>query len=128
MWKVLVLFLICSFSLLLLVTGKFFLPVHFRLLGWKKYAPSSLKRRSDGYETLGTSWYWDLFNLLLSSSEGVFFFFLKIESSHKTHLQLWSCIFSQHVTVLFHFYIFFKFLESFAYCVLLRASLRTGFS
>ena len=43
------------------------------------------------------------------------------------NLQLWSCTFFQHVTVLFHLYTFLKFLESFAYCVRLSASLRTGF-
>ena len=44
------------------------------------------------------------------------------------NLQLWSCTFFQHVTVLFHLYTSFKFLESFAYCVPLSASLRAGFS
>ena len=39
------------------------------------------------------------------------------------NLQLWSCTFFQHVTVLFHLYTSFKFLESFAYCVPLSASL-----
>ena len=65
-----------------------------------------------------------------------FFFFLKTEQSHlmsihqllKAHpqanLELWSCTFSQHVTVLFHLYTSFKFLESFAYCVPLSASLK----
>ena len=64
-----------------------------------------------------------------------FLFFLKTKQSHlmsihqllKAHpqanLELWSCTFSQHVTVLFHLYTSFKFLESFAYCVPLSASL-----
>ena len=111
----------------------------FRLLGWKKHVLSSLKRKSDGYETVGTSWYWDLFHLLLSSSEGFFVFenkvILRVSINYPKpilkelfNLQLWSCTFFQHVTVLFHLYTSFKFLESFAYCVPLSASLRTGFS
>ena len=40
------------------------------------------------------------------------------------NLQLWFCIFFQHVTVLFHLYTFFKSLESFAYCLSLSASLK----
>ena len=39
-----------------------------------------------------------------------------------------SCTFFQHVTVRFHLYTSFKFLELFVYCVPLSASLRTGFS
>ena len=111
----------------------------FRLLGWKKHVLSSLKRKSDGYETVGTSWYWDLFHLLLSSSEGFFVFenkvILRVSINYPKpilkelfNLQLWSCTFFQHVTVLFLLYTSFKFLESFAYCVPLSASLRTGFS
>ena len=65
-----------------------------------------------------------------------FLFFFKTKQSHlmsihqllKAHpqanLELWSCTFSQHVTVLFHLYTSFKFLESFAYCVPLSASLK----
>ena len=64
-----------------------------------------------------------------------FFFFFFSEQSHlmsihqllKAHpqanLELWSCTFFQHVTVLFHLYTSFKLLESFAYCVPLSASL-----
>ena len=66
---------------------------------------------------------------------GVFFSFFFSEQSHlmsihqllKAHpqanLELWSCTFFQHVTALFHLYTSFKFLESFAYCVPLSASL-----
>ena len=62
--------------------------------------------------------------------------FLKTEQSYlmsihqllKVHpqanLELWSCTFFQHVTVLFHLYTSFMFLESFAYCVPLSASLK----
>ena len=98
----------------------------FRLLGWKKHVLSSLKRKSDGYETVGTSWYWDLFHLLLSSSEGFFVFenkvILRVSINYPKpilkelfNLQLWSCTFFQHVTLLFLLYTSFKFLESFAY-------------
>ena len=136
MWKVLVLFLLCSFSLWLLTIGKCFsCKKHFfLLLSWKKHAPSSLKRKSDGYETVGTSWYWDLFHLLLSSSEGFFFFVENIVITQNPSSKNYSiCSYSpvsffKHVTVLFHLYTFFKFLESFAHCVLVSASLRNGFS
>ena len=115
----------------------------FRLLGWKKHVPSSLKRKRDGYETVGTSWNKDLFHLLLSSLRGFcwfFFFFLnrvilwvsinypKSILKELFNLQLWSCTFFQHTTVLFLLYTSFKFLVSFAYCVPLSASLRIGFS
>ena len=116
----------------------------FRLLGWKKHVLSSLKRKSDGYETVGTSWNRDLFHLLLSSLRGFFYFLFclflnrvilwvsinypKPILKELFNLQLWSCTFFQHVTVLFHLYTSFKFLESFDYCVSLSASLRTGFS
>ena len=65
-----------------------------------------------------------------------FCFFLKTEQSHlmsihqllKAHpqanLELWSCTFFQHATVLFRLYTSFNFLESFAYCVPLSASLK----
>ena len=106
----------------------------FRLLGWKKHALFSLKRESDGYETVGTSWNRNLFHLLLSSLRGflifcfLFFFLnrviLRVSINYPKpilkelfNLQLWSCTFFQHVTVLFLLYTSFKFLESFAYCV-----------
>ena len=111
----------------------------FRLLGWKKHVLSSLKRKSDGYETVGTSWNRDLFHLLLSSLRGFFYFLFclflnrvilwvsinypKPILKELFNLQLWSCTFF----LLFLLYTSFKFLESFAFCVPLRASLRTGF-
>ena len=136
-------FTLFLFPLITYYKGNFFSPVHsifFRLLGWKKHVLSSLKRKTDGYETVGTSWYWHLFHLLLSSFDVFLFFFLNrvilwvsIKYANPIlkelfNLQLWSCTFFQHVTVLFHLYTSFKFLESFAYCVPLSASLRTGFS
>ena len=146
MWKVLVLFFLCFFSLWLLAIGKFSFYLYiafFRLLGWKKHVLSSLKRKRDGYETVGTSWNKDLFHLLLSSLRGFcwffFFFFLnrvilwvsinypKSILKELFNLQLWSCTFFQHTTVLFLLYTSFKFLESFAYYVPLSASLRIGF-
>ena len=112
----------------------------FRLLGWKKHVLSSLKRKSDGYETVGTSWNRDLFHLLLSSLRG-FFYFLFCLFLNRVILwvsihypkpilkelfnpQLWSCSFF----LLFLLCTSFKFLESFAYYAPLSASLRTGFS
>ena len=127
MWKVLALFLLSSFSLLI----TYYTEISFhqyiafcRLLDWKKHASSSLKRKSDGYKTVGTSWFWNLFHLLLSSSE--FFFqnrlLLWVSISYPKpilkelfYLQLWSCTFFQNVTILFHLYTSFKFLESFAW-------------
>ena len=115
-----------------------------RLLGSKKHVLSILKRKSDGYETKGTSWNRDLFHLLLSSLMGffifcfVFFFntvilwvfinYPKPILKELFNLQLWSCTFFQDVTVLLLLYTSFKFSESFAYCVPLSVSLRTGFS
>ena len=116
----------------------------FRLLGWKKHVLSSLKRKSDGYETVGTSWNRDLFHLLLSSLKGFLIFcccfflkrvMLRVSINYPKpilkelfNLQLWSCTFFQHEAILFLLYTSFKFLESFAYCFPLSASLRTGFS
>ena len=145
MWKVLLLLLLCSFSLWLLTIGNFLFTCtnhFFILLGWKKHALASLQRKSDGYKTVDTSWCWDLFHLFLSSSEVFFFFsffenrfifsvsinYPKPSSKEVFNQQLWSCTFVQHVTVLFHLYTSFKFLESFAYCIPLSASLRTEFS
>ena len=80
---------------------------------------------------VGTSWF---FTSASFKFWGIFF--MKTEQNHhisihqllKAHLianlELWSCTFFQHVTVLFHLYTFFKFLESFAYCVPLSASLK----
>ena len=57
-----------------------------------------------------------------------FYYFIITSTTQSPVLQLWSCTFFQHVTVLFDLYTSFKFLESFAYCVPLSASLRAGFS
>ena len=93
MWKGLVLFLLCSFSLWLLTIGKFFSPLH------------------------------SIFFLKTEQSH-----FMSIHQLHKAqpqaNLELWSCTFFQHVTVQFHLYTSFKFLESFAYSVPLSASLK----
>ena len=122
-----------------------YITFFFRLLAWKKHAPSSLKRKSDGYETGGISWYCNLFDLLRSSHWGFFLFFLfdfffnrvvlwasinypKPILKKLFNLQLWSCTFLQHVTVLFHLRTSFKLSKSFAYCVPLSASLTIGFS
>ena len=111
----------------------------FRLLGSKKHVLPSLKRKSDGYETVGTSWNRDLFHLLLSSLRGfLFFVFCFFKYSHlmgihqlpKAHPQrtIQSAVMILYLFPAVPFYTSFKFLESFAYCVPLRASLRTAFS
>ena len=114
-----------------------FSPVHFRLLGWKKHAPSSLKRKkwwiwNSGHFMIlrfvpsASFKFWGVFleNRVIL---WVFINYSKWILKELFNLQLWSSTFFQHVTVLFHLYAFFKFLESFAHCVPLNASLRTGF-
>ena len=92
MWKVLVLFLLCSFSLWLLTIGKFFAPLH---------------------------------SIFLKTEQSHFMSIHQLLKAHpQANLEWWSCTFFQHVTVQFHLYTSFKFLESFAYYVPLSASLK----
>ena len=118
----------------------------FGLLGWKKHVLSSLKRKIDGYETVALHEI-EICSIYFFQAWGIFLFFcfffvfvlnrviLWISINYPKpilkelfNLQLWSCTFFQHVTELFLLYTSFKFLESFAYCVPLSASLKTGFS
>ena len=120
-------FLLCSIFLWILRYREVSTSVYsyialFRIVGWKKQVLSTLKGKSDGYATVDTSWYWVLLHLLL----------LRVPINHpklilKELFNLQSSIPTsfQHEKILFRLPL--HFLESSAYCVLLSASLRTGF-
>ena len=120
-------FLLCSVSLWILryreiSTSVYSCKALFRILGWKKQVLSTLKGKSDGYATVD-----------IHDVESCFICFLWVPVNHPKlilkelfNLQSWIPTSFQHeknivpVTS-------FHFLESWAYCVLLSTSLRTGF-